>query len=204
MPGLLCFFAWRKAQQCLRASIPSLPVKLHSAALYCYYFGYPLLPKGANRGSTKIEMPNWKLSKHGTGSMEGQGKVQTDGFVSQPPTLSLLCPNWESALMTECTKFTQSPSGTACDKGFRSSSCAFLVPCQVCQGVACHHHDFAELLTSTGFEAFTWHLKNLKTWSAHRNQQCLQPILDSLKCWASLGARLWCVEGSELTVLPFN
>lgn len=37
--------------------------------------------------STKIEMLNWKLSKAGTGSMEGQGKVETAGFVSQPPSV---------------------------------------------------------------------------------------------------------------------
>lgn len=59
-------------------------MNLHSAALYCYYFGYPLLPKGANRRSTKIEMLNWKLSKHGTGSMEGQGKGELDLCLSHP------------------------------------------------------------------------------------------------------------------------
>lgn len=86
--GLLCFSAWRKAQQCLRASIPSLPVSLHSAALYCYYFGYLLLSRGANRVSTKIEMLTGSfLNVALAGSMEGQGKVQTAGFVSQPPAV---------------------------------------------------------------------------------------------------------------------
>lgn len=82
---LLCFSGGKLSS--VRASILSLPVDLHSAVLYCYYFGYPLLSKGGNRVSTKIEILTGSfLNMALSGSMEGQGKVETAGSVSQPPT----------------------------------------------------------------------------------------------------------------------
>lgn len=48
------------------------PLNLHSAILNLFYSGSFLLIKGANRMSSKIEVLNWRLSKHGTGGTEGE------------------------------------------------------------------------------------------------------------------------------------
>lgn len=51
-----------------------------------------------NRLRTKIEMLNGKLSKRGTGSVEGQRKVEIAGFVSQLPLYELVATKNENLL----------------------------------------------------------------------------------------------------------
>lgn len=145
MPGLSHSSAQSKAQQRLRAPVPS-------AALRHCYFGYPSLPEGANRVSAKIAMLNGKLSNRGAGSVKGQRKVKRAGFVSRLPLYKLIVTKMRTCSYDRAHRAPPQPSRPSpCKRVQPLHPVPFPGACQARQGLACHRHGFAVLLRSTAF-----------------------------------------------------
>lgn len=150
---LLCFSAWRKAQQCQGIHpVPSCGLSLSCALLLLFWVPFTLQRRKWSK--YKDRDANWKLSKHGTGREHGGTGEGRDSWICVSAThcLSLLLPK------VRICSYKSAPSSPAALQAQPVTKDSALHP------VPFWHHarhvrvlpavimTFGELLTSTGFE----------------------------------------------------
>ena len=84
--------------------------------------------------------------------MEGQGKVEIAGFVSQLPLFKLVVTKMRFCSYDGALSSPKALQAQPVKKDSATPPCAFLGSVADMSGFACHRHGFAVLLRSTAFE----------------------------------------------------